>query len=131
MLLRTAMDRPTTAPAFTDRSHNPSHPRLSHTHCFSFLWQEQFTVRLFPHPHDYSSVSWKHQAQQAPFLQQSFVRPGLQTSVRSPGLAHYKLEFMCLLQPTPVFLPGESQGQGSLVGCRLWGRTESDTTEET
>ena len=34
-------------------------------------------------------------------------------------------------QPTPVFLPGESQGRGSLVGCRLWGRTESDTTEAT
>ena len=32
-------------------------------------------------------------------------------------------------QPTPVFLPGESQGQGSLVGCRLWGHTESDTAE--
>ena len=32
-------------------------------------------------------------------------------------------------QPTPVFLPRESQGRGSLVGCRLWGRTESDTTE--
>ena len=31
--------------------------------------------------------------------------------------------------PTPVFLPGESQGWGSLVGCRLWGRTELDTTE--
>ena len=31
-------------------------------------------------------------------------------------------------QPTPVFFPGESQGQGSLVGCRLWGRTESDAT---
>ena len=30
-------------------------------------------------------------------------------------------------QPTPVFLPGESQGRGSLVGCHLWGRTESDT----
>ena len=29
-------------------------------------------------------------------------------------------------QPTPVFLPGESQGRGSLVGCRLWGRTELD-----
>ena len=27
--------------------------------------------------------------------------------------------------------PGEPQGQRSLVGCRLWGRTESDTTEET
>ena len=34
-------------------------------------------------------------------------------------------------QPTQVFLPGESQGWGSLVGCRLWGRTESDTTEAT
>ena len=34
-------------------------------------------------------------------------------------------------QPTPVFLPGESQGWGSLVGCRLWGRIESDMTEET
>ena len=34
-------------------------------------------------------------------------------------------------QPTPVFLPGESQGQGSLVGCHLWGRTESDMTEAT
>ena len=34
-------------------------------------------------------------------------------------------------QPTPVFLPGESQGWGSLVGCRLWGCTESDTTEAT
>ena len=34
-------------------------------------------------------------------------------------------------QPTPGFLPGESQGWGSLVGCRLWGCTESDTTEST
>ena len=32
---------------------------------------------------------------------------------------------------TPVFLPGESQGWGSLVGFRLWGCTESDTTEAT
>ena len=34
-------------------------------------------------------------------------------------------------QPTPVFLPGESQRWQSLVGCRLWGGTESDTTEVT
>ena len=34
-------------------------------------------------------------------------------------------------QPTLAFLPGESQGRGSLVGCRLWGRTESDMTEAT
>ena len=31
--------------------------------------------------------------------------------------------------PTPVFLPGEPQGRGILVGCPLWGHTESDTTE--
>ena len=34
-------------------------------------------------------------------------------------------------QPTPVFLRGESQGQRSLVGFRLWGRTELDTTDAT
>ena len=44
-------------------------------------------------------------------------------SRRSPGEGNE--------QPTPVFLPGESQGRGSLVGCHLWGRTESDTTEAT
>ena len=32
--------------------------------------------------------------------------------------------------PTPVLLPGESQGRGILVGCRLWGR-RVDTTEVT
>ena len=32
-------------------------------------------------------------------------------------------------QPTPVFLPGESRGERSLVGYSPWGRTESDTTE--
>ena len=34
-------------------------------------------------------------------------------------------------QLTSVFLPGESQGRRSLVGCRLWGLTESDTTDMT
>ena len=34
-------------------------------------------------------------------------------------------------QPTPVFLPGESQGWESRVGCHLWGRTESNMTEAT
>ena len=34
-------------------------------------------------------------------------------------------------QPTPVFLPGESQGRWNLMGCCLWGHTESDTTEAT
>ena len=50
------------------------------------------------------------------------------------SLDHFSSPFMHWRrkwQPTPVFLPGESQGRGSLVGCHLWGRTESDTTEAT
>ena len=35
------------------------------------------------------------------------------------------------MAPTPVLLPGKSHGRRSVVGCRLWGRTESDTTEAT
>ena len=38
---------------------------------------------------------------------------------------HWKRQW----QPTPVLLPGESHGWGSLVGCSPWGRYESDTTE--
>ena len=34
-------------------------------------------------------------------------------------------------QPSLVFLPGESHGWGSLVGCHLWDCTESDMTEVT
>ena len=40
---------------------------------------------------------------------------------------HWRREW----QPTAVFLPGESQGRGSLVGCCLWDLTESDMTEAT
>ena len=40
---------------------------------------------------------------------------------------HWRMKW----QPTPVFLPGESQGERSLVGCCIWGRIESDTTEAT
>ena len=55
----------------------------------------------------------------------------------SQGSCHFKcysdqyLYWRRKWQPTPVFSPGESQGLGSLVGCRLWGGTESDTNEAT
>ena len=44
---------------------------------------------------------------------------------------HFHFSLSCIGEGngTPVFLSGESQGQGSLVGCRLWGHTKSDTTE--
>ena len=50
-----------------------------------------------------------------------------QTQLSEFTFTHWRRKW----QPTPVFLPGESQGLRSLVGCRLWGRTESDTTEVT
>ena len=43
----------------------------------------------------------------------------------------YSYNFLAFMEPTPVFLPGEFQGWGTLVGCCLWGSTESDTTEVT
>ena len=43
----------------------------------------------------------------------------------------YHLLWRTKQQPTPIFLPGESQGQGSLADCHLWGHTGSDTTEAT
>ena len=49
------------------------------------------------------------------------------TSLSLFTLLHWKRKW----QPTPVFLPGESQGPGSLVSCHLWGRTELDTTDVT
>ena len=51
---------------------------------------------------------------------------------RVTSLSHFTfMHWRRKWQPTPVFLPGESQGRGSLVGCRLWGRIVSDTTEAT
>ena len=50
---------------------------------------------------------------------------------------HFVFSFHCMIHihhtflPTPAFLPRESCGQQSLVGCCLWGRTESDMTEVT
>ena len=66
--------------------------------------------------------------------------PGRLQSMRSQRVGHDGATSLSLFtfmhwrrkwQPTPVFLPGESQEWGCLVGCRLWGHTESDTTEVT
>ena len=47
----------------------------------------------------------------------------------SPHLLFSPMHWRRKWQPTPVFLPRESQGLGSLVGCHLWGHIESDSTE--
>ena len=76
-------------------------------------------------PHS-STLAWK-----IPWTEE----PGRLQSTGSLGVGHDGATSLSLFtfrhwrrkwQPTPVFLPGKSQGRGSLVGCHLWGRTESD-----
>ena len=80
-------------------------------------------------PSHSSTLAWK-----IPWAEE----PGRLQSMGSLGVGHNWATSLSLFtfmhwrrkwQPTPVFLPGESQGQRSLVGCRLWGRWGSDTTE--
>ena len=81
-------------------------------------------------PHS-STLAWKIPWMEEPGRLQSMgsrrVRPDSATSLSLFTFMHWRRKW----QPTPVFLPRESRGRGSLVGCRLWGRTESDTTEVT
>ena len=81
-------------------------------------------------PHS-STLAWKIPWVEEPGRLQSMgslrVRHDWATSLSLFTFTHWRRKW----QPTPVFLPGESQGQGSLVGCCLWGRTKSDTTEAT
>ena len=78
-----------------------------------------------------STLAWKIPWMEKPGRLQSMgslrVRHDWATSLSLFTFMHWRR----IWQPTPVFLPGESQGRGSLVGCRLWGHTESDTTEAT
>ena len=79
-------------------------------------------------PHS-STLPWKIPWMEKPGGLQSMgsqrVRHDWTTSLWLFTFLHWRRKW----QPTPVFLPGESQGRGSLVGCHLWGCTESDTTE--
>ena len=78
-----------------------------------------------------STLAWKIPWMEEPGRLQSMgslrVRHNWATSLSLFTFMHRRRKW----QPTPVFLPGESQGRGSLVGCRLWGLTESDTTDGT
>ena len=75
-------------------------------------------------PHS-STLAWEIPWTEEPGRLQSMgslrVRHSWATSLSLFTFMHWRRKW----QPTPVFLPGESQGRWSLVGCRLWGRTES------
>ena len=85
-------------------------------------------IKMAPHS---STLAWKIPWTEEPGRLQSMgsLRVGQDwaTSLSLFTFMHWRRKW----QPTPVFLPGECQGRGSLVGCRLWGHTKSDTTEVT
>ena len=91
-------------------------------------FQSQFNWCMATHS---SSLAWKIPGMEEPGGLQSmgsqWVGHEWATSLSLFTFMHWRRKW----QPTPVFFPEESQGRGSLVGCRLWGRTESDTTEVT
>ena len=101
-------------------------------HLFICLFAISYLIRLEKAmaPHS-STLAWK-----IPWMEE----PGRLQTVGSRRVGHDWATSLSLFtfmywrrkwQPTPVFLPGESRGRRSLVGCRLWGRTGSDTTEVT
>ena len=81
-------------------------------------------------PHS-STLAWKISWMEEPGRLQSMgslrIRHNQATLLSVFTFMHWRRKW----QPTPVFLPGESQGRRSLVGCRLWGHTELDSTEVT
>ena len=77
------------------------------------------------------TLAWKIPWMEEPGRLQSMgslrVRHNWANSISTFTFLHWRRKW----QPTPVFLPAESQGRGSLVSWRLWGHTESDMTEAT
>ena len=95
---------------------------------FKYLEHKFQEKAMAPHS---STLAWKILWTEKPGRLQAMgsLRVGhdWETSLSPFTFMHWRRKW----QPTPVFLPGESQGRGSLVACRLWGHTESDTTEAT
>ena len=93
---------------------------------FSTRLSSQFFINYVPID-IYSILSWTEEPGRLQSMGSLRVQHDWATSLSIFTFVHWRKKW----QPTPVFLPRESQGQGSLVDCRLWGRTESDTTEVT
>ena len=98
--------------------------------CSFLVWCSPTYLEKAMAPHS-STLAWKIPWTEEPSRLQSMgllrVRHDWPTSISLFTFIHWRRKW----QPTPVFLPGEPQGQGSLVGCCLWSRTESDTTKAT
>ena len=93
----------------------------------SLGWEDSLEKEMATHS---SVLVWR-----IPWTEESGGLPSMESQLDTTERLTFSLSNIIVWrrkwQPTPVFLPGESQGQKSLVGCRPWGRTESDTTEAT
>ena len=95
---------------------------------FSVLLCLSWEKAMAPHSSTVArKIPWTEEPGRLQSMGSLRVRHDWVTSLSLSTFMHWRRKW----QPTPVFLPGEFQGQGSLVGCCLWGRTESDTTEAT
>ena len=101
-------------------------PEMGEMKVWSLGWDDSLEKEMATHS---STLAWKIPWVKEPGRLQSMGSQGVgkdwATSLSFFTFMHWKRKW----QPTPVFLPRESQGWGSLVGCHLWGRTESDMTE--
>ena len=95
-----------------------------------YLYTTAYVLEKAMAPHS-STLAWKIPWTEEPGRRKSMgshrVRHDWATSLSLFTFMHWRRKW----QHTPVFLPGESQGRESLVGCCLWGRTELDMTEVT
>ena len=106
-------------------------PRGQQSRCIQVIQQQPFIMMEKALATHSSTLAWKLPWTEEPGRLQSMgslrVRHSWATSLLLFSFMHWRRKW----QPTPVFLPGESQGRRSLVGYCLWGRTESDTTDVT
>ena len=102
---------------------------LSQHHLLGFeITQLELEKAMAPHSSTLAwTIPWTEEPGRLPSMGSRRVGHNWATSLSLFTFTHWRRKW----QPTPVFLPGESQGRGSLMGCRLWGHTESDTTEVT
>ena len=91
------------------------------TYIYDLIWEKAMA------PHS-STVARKIPWMEEPGRLQSMGVAGSQTRLSDLFSLSTFMHGRSKWQPTPVFLPGESHGRRSLVGCSPWGHTESDTT---
>ena len=119
-----------------------------YTHTHSYTNRHPYTIPFYSHSWSYTHTKCDHIQTHIWTHTQLYTFTQKYTQIASAvhgvtkswtRLSDFTFTFHFLLScigegngnPLQCFLPGESQGWGSLMGCGLWGHTESDTTEAT